>query len=105
MDKMRKVVMIAGAVAAAICANGAPTAGDTNPKSSAVDDSNWSGGPTEDWFVNWDKALAEAKKTNKKLFLLNTGSDWCYWCYRSNRCDWPSQSSKQPRHYRYNKRN
>ena len=80
MKMMRNVVMIAAAAAAAICANGAPTAGGNNPKGSAVDDSNWRGGPTEDWFVNWDKALAEAKKTNKKLFLLNTGSDWCYWC-------------------------
>ena len=45
-----------------------------------VDDANWRGGPSADWFVNWDKALAEAKKTGKALFLLNTGSDWCGWC-------------------------
>ena len=48
----------------------------------AVDDSNWRGGPSADWFVNWDKALAEARKTDKALFLLNTGSDWCGWCKR-----------------------
>ncbi len=48
----------------------------------AVDDSQWRGGPSEAWFVNWDKALAEAKKTGKPLFLLNTGSDWCGWCKR-----------------------
>ena len=46
----------------------------------AVDDSNWRGGSSADWFVNWDKALAEARKTDKALFLLNTGSDWCGWC-------------------------
>lgn len=45
-----------------------------------IDDSGWRGGPSEAWFVNWDKALAEAKKTNRKLFVLNTGSDWCHWC-------------------------
>lgn len=48
----------------------------------AIDDSKWTKGPTEQWFVNWDKALAEAKKTNKPLFVLNTGSDWCHWCIR-----------------------
>ena len=48
----------------------------------AIDDADWRGGPSEAWFVNWDKALAEARKTNKALFLLNTGSDWCGWCKR-----------------------
>jgi thioredoxin-related protein len=47
-----------------------------------VGDASWRGGPSEAWFVNWDKALAEARKTNKALFLLNTGSDWCGWCKR-----------------------
>ena len=49
-------------------------------KGEPIDDSSWRGGPSDAWFVNWDKALAEAKKTNKKLFVLNTGSDWCHWC-------------------------
>ena len=49
-------------------------------EATAVDDSAWRGGPSESWFVNWDKALAEAKKTGKSLFVLNTGSDWCPWC-------------------------
>lgn len=40
----------------------------------------WRPGPSPDWFVEWDKALAEAKKTGKKLFVLKTGSDWCGWC-------------------------
>ena len=79
MNVMRIVAAMSIALAAAVCAYAAPTSGGRNG-SPAVDDSNWRGGPTEDWFVNWDKALAEAKKTNKKLFLLNTGSDWCGWC-------------------------
>ncbi len=45
-----------------------------------VDDSAWQPGPSGAWFVNWDKALAEARKSGKALFLLNTGSDWCGWC-------------------------
>jgi len=56
-----------------------------------VDDANWRGGPSADWFVNWDKALAESKKSGKALFLLNTGSDWCGWCkhLRANVLDKP----------------
>ncbi|MBO7686900.1 MAG: thioredoxin family protein [Kiritimatiellae bacterium] len=47
-----------------------------------VDDSAWQPGPSKAWFVNWDKALAEAQTSGKALFLLNTGSDWCGWCKR-----------------------
>ena len=47
-----------------------------------VDDSQWQGGFSEDWFVNWDKALAEAKKTSKAMFILHDGSDWCPWSKR-----------------------
>ena len=48
----------------------------------AVDDSLWQGGFSEDWFVNWDKALAEAKKTGKVMLILHDGSDWCPWSKR-----------------------
>ena len=54
----------------------------TFPSAVAADDAGWRGGPSSAWFVNWDKALAEARKTDKALFLLNTGSDWCGWCKR-----------------------
>lgn len=40
-----------------------------------VDDSGWRPGPSPEWFVNWDKALAEARKTGKTMFVLKTG-DW-----------------------------
>lgn len=43
-------------------------------------DSAWREGPTKEWFVNWDKALASAKSTGKPLFILHTGSDWCGTC-------------------------
>ena len=45
-----------------------------------IDDSNWVAGPSPIWYVNWDKALAKARKSGKPLFVLNTGSDWCVWC-------------------------
>lgn len=53
-----------------------PTKGAGPSQGETIDDSDWQKGPTEQWFVNWDKALAEAKAKNKPLFVLNTGSDW-----------------------------
>jgi len=38
-------------------------------------DSAWREGPSKEWFVNWDKALAEARKTGKIMLVLKTG-DW-----------------------------
>ena len=70
---MNKILKIALAVVA--------VAG-TAPVVAGVDDSNWQTGPSQAWFVNWDKALAEARKSGKALFLLSTGSDWCGWCKR-----------------------
>ena len=46
----------------------------------AIDDTNWVSGPSPNWYVNWDKALAQAQKSKKPIFVLNTGSDWCVWC-------------------------
>ena len=45
-------------------------------------DSGWQPGPSSVWFVNWDKAASEAKKSGKPIFVLKTGSDWCGWCIR-----------------------
>lgn len=42
----------------------------------------WQKGPSDAWFVKWDEAAAEAKKTAKPIFVLKTGSDWCGWCIR-----------------------
>ena len=44
------------------------------------DGQKWRPGPTSKWFVEWDKALAESRRTGKAMFLLSTGSDWCHWC-------------------------
>ena len=52
------------------------------PDIPVADDSGWRKGPTEAWFVNWNKAVAEAKKSGKPLFVLKTGSDWCPWCVK-----------------------
>ena len=70
MNKILKIALAVMAVAG------------TAPVAAGVDDSNWQTGPSQAWFVNWDKALAEARKSGKALFLLSTGSDWCGWCQR-----------------------
>ena len=51
-----------------------------DPDNSVGRGSAWREGPSEEWFVDWDKALDAAKKSRKAMFLLNTGSDWCGWC-------------------------
>ena len=40
---------------------------------------DWLKGPDK-WFITWEKAAEEAKKRNKKIYALYTGSDWCVWC-------------------------
>jgi thioredoxin-related protein len=45
-------------------------------------DAGWTAGPSKHWFVNWNKALAEAKKTQRPILVLCTGSDWCGWCIK-----------------------
>ncbi len=32
------------------------------------------------WETDFDEAVQLAKQKNKKLLVLFTGSDWCYWC-------------------------
>ena len=34
------------------------------------------------WTTDYDAAVKEAKKENKPVMLLFTGSDWCRWCIR-----------------------
>ena len=48
------------------------------PDSKTPDD--WQKGPDENWYVHYEDALAAAKRENKKILLLHTGSDWCGWC-------------------------
>lgn len=33
-----------------------------------------------EWKTNYERALEQAKKENKKVLLNFTGSDWCGWC-------------------------
>ncbi len=40
----------------------------------------WQKGPNQNWFIDWNYALAEARTKNKAIFILSTGSDWCGWC-------------------------
>ena len=79
MNYLMKTIKI---IVAAIIMLSVTGYGGNGKASTTVDDYNWRPGPSPEWFVNWDKALAEARKTGKALFLLSTGSDWCGWCKR-----------------------
>jgi len=37
------------------------------------------------WFSKLEDAQVEAKKSNKKIFVHFTGSDWCKWCIALNK--------------------
>ena len=39
-------------------------------------------GPDKNWYINLEDAMKKAKKENKKIYVLSTGSDWCGWCIR-----------------------
>ena len=32
------------------------------------------------WFDDWNEARAEARRTDRCILVLFTGSDWCHWC-------------------------
>lgn len=43
-------------------------------------DDAWRPGPDPNWFVKLEPALEKAKRENKFVYVLNTGSDWCGFC-------------------------
>ena len=43
---------------------------------------HWFRGPDSSWQIYFPKALEDAGKQGKKIFVLNTGSDWCGWCVK-----------------------
>ncbi len=36
----------------------------------------WKSAPIPGWYIHYDEAVRAAKKANKKIFVLNAGSDW-----------------------------
>lgn len=32
------------------------------------------------WFDDWNAATSEARRTDRPILVLFTGSDWCHWC-------------------------
>ena len=36
----------------------------------------WKASPIPGWYIHYDEAVKAAKKANKKIFVLNAGSDW-----------------------------
>ena len=51
-----------------------------NGWTATIDDSQWHGGCDSSWYVNFDKALAESKRTSRPLFVLHTSTILCIWC-------------------------
>ena len=41
---------------------------------------HWLKGPTPDWYIHLDDAVAAARRTGRKIYALHTGSDWCPPC-------------------------
>ncbi|MBQ8755335.1 MAG: thioredoxin family protein [Lentisphaeria bacterium] len=44
--------------------------------------SDWAGVPDPSWYLHYDDAAAAARRDNKLIYVLRTGSDWCGWCVR-----------------------
>ena len=40
----------------------------------------WRKGPDARWHIKLESALEQAKRENKFVYVLNTGSDWCGFC-------------------------
>ncbi|MBR4369681.1 MAG: thioredoxin family protein, partial [Victivallales bacterium] len=36
----------------------------------------WKSAPIPGWYIHYDEAVRAAKKSGKKIFVLNAGSDW-----------------------------
>ncbi len=69
------------AVHSPVEADKAPAAAE-NMAFAAKTPADWEMGPDKSWYVHFDDASAAARRENKKILLLHTGSDWCGWCKR-----------------------
>ena len=52
----------------------------SEPAGKSAAPSHWLKGPTPDWYIHLDDAVAAAKRTGRKIYALRTGSDWCPPC-------------------------
>ena len=60
-----------------------PDLDDLSPLKDASKKSDESDGVKEGyWYINAEKAFADAKKNNKSVLMNFTGSDWCGWCIK-----------------------
>ena len=61
----------------------APDLDDLSPLKDASKKSDEVEGVKEGyWYINAEKAFADAKKNNKSVLMNFTGSDWCGWCIK-----------------------
>ncbi len=49
----------------------------------------------QDWHKSFDEAQAEAKKNNKPIVLVFSGSDWCAPCIKLDKEIWQSDEFKK----------
>ena len=73
---MKQLTLFAAALLASLCL-AAPEAPKAEPAAPAI---QTTGATVGTWTMDYDAALALAKKDNKPVFLCFTGSDWCRWC-------------------------
>ena len=48
--------------------------------SGVIADEKWLPGPDKNWQIRYEDAMKIAKRDKKNIYVLATGSDWCYWC-------------------------
>src|SRR5690242_805809 len=76
-----KVTVVSLIFVAFVCAQ---TREDTKPRAETEADSNYVAvhpfDPTRDASADVQRAIAEARKTGRRI-LLDIGGDWCPWCH------------------------
>ena len=55
----------------------------------------WLPGPTKDWYIRLEDAKQAASQSNKHMYVLRTGSDWCGFCVRLNKDVFSSSAFKK----------
>ena len=68
--------------------------------SSSTSANSTSAAGSDGWYTDFRTAVAKAKRTNKKVLINFTGSDWCGWCQRLD-----AEVFSQPSFIQYAKNN
>ncbi|MDD4817345.1 MAG: thioredoxin family protein [Victivallaceae bacterium] len=81
---MKKIyrLPVCGAVFAALLFCGCGEIATGGAEASAATENKNNKEENMNWYSDFDLAAAAAKKENKPIFMLFTGSDWCPWCMK-----------------------